>query len=113
MWFVFPQIAGLGQSATARRYSIASRDEALAYLEHSTLGSRLRECTQTLCGIERLSIGEILGSPDDVKVCSSITLFEAVSGDPVFRNALDKFCFGVRDPATLAILHEQSIDRIS
>jgi uncharacterized protein (DUF1810 family) len=100
----------LGQSATARRYSIVSRDEALAYLEHSTLGSRLRECTETLCGINGLSISEILGSPDDVKLRSSMTLFEAVSGDPVFRNALDKFCSSVGDPATLAILHEQSFE---
>jgi uncharacterized protein (DUF1810 family) len=108
MWFVFPQIAGLGHSAMARRYAIASRDEASAYLAHPTLGSRLRECTQTLCGIEDRSLGEILGSPDDLKFRSSITLFEAVSGDPVFRNALDKFCAGERDPATLAILKKQS-----
>jgi uncharacterized protein (DUF1810 family) len=110
MWFVFPQIAGLGHSAMACRYAIACRDEAVAYLEHAILGSRLRECTQAVCGIHNRSIGEILGSPDDVKFRSSMTLFEAVSGDPVFRNALDKFCSGVRDPATLAILHEQSIE---
>jgi uncharacterized protein (DUF1810 family) len=92
MWFIFPQIAGLGHSATARRYAIASRDEALAYLAHATLGPRLWECTHTLCGIEGLSIEQIFGSPDDIKFRSSMTLFEAVSGDPVFRNALDKFC---------------------
>jgi uncharacterized protein (DUF1810 family) len=108
MWFVFPQIAGLGHSPMAHRYAIASREEALAYLEHPTLGPRLRECTQTLCGIDGRSIGEILGSPDDLKFRSSMTLFEAVSGDPVFRNALDKFCAGVSDPATLAILKKQS-----
>jgi uncharacterized protein (DUF1810 family) len=108
MWFIFPQIAGLGHSAMAHRYAIASRDEALAYLEHPTLGSRLRECTQTLCGIDGRSIGEILGSPDDLKFRSSMTLFEAVSCDPVFRNALDKFCASVSDPATMAILKKQS-----
>jgi uncharacterized protein (DUF1810 family) len=108
MWFVFPQIAGLGHSAMAHRYAIASRDEAVAFLEHPTLGSRLRECTETVCGIEDRSIGEIFGSPDDVKFRSSMTLFEAVSGDPIFRNALDKFCAGVRDRATMAILQKQS-----
>jgi uncharacterized protein (DUF1810 family) len=87
IWFVFPQIAGLGHSAMARRYAIASREEALAYLERPTLGARLRECTQTVCGIQGRSIGEILGSPDDLKFRSSMTLFEAVSGDPVFRSA--------------------------
>jgi uncharacterized protein (DUF1810 family) len=92
----------------ARRYAIASRDEALAYLEHPTLGPRLRECTQMLCGIEDRSIGEILGSPDDLKFRSSMTLFKAVSGDPVFRNALDKFCAGGSDPATTTILQKQS-----
>jgi uncharacterized protein (DUF1810 family) len=104
MWFIFPQIAGLGHSAMARRYAIASRDEAVAYLAHLTLGPRLRECTQVVCGIQGRSIEQILGSPDDIKFRSSMTLFEAVSGDPVFRNALDKFCAGASDSATLAIL---------
>jgi uncharacterized protein (DUF1810 family) len=108
MWFVFPQIAGLGHSAMAHRYAITSCDEALAYLEHPTLGPRLRECTQTVCAIEDRSIGEIFGGPDDLKFRSSMTLFEAVSGDPIFRSALDKFCAGERDPATLAILKKQS-----
>jgi uncharacterized protein (DUF1810 family) len=108
MWFVFPQIAGLGHSAMAHRYAIASCDEALAYLEHPTPGPRLRECTKTVCAIEDRSIGEIFGSPDDLKFRSSMTLFEAVSGDPIFRNALDKFCAGVSDPATMAILQKQS-----
>jgi uncharacterized protein (DUF1810 family) len=108
MWFIFPQIAGLGHSAMAHRYAIASRDEAVAYLEHPALGSRLRECTETVCGIEARSIGEIFGSPDDLKFRSSMTLFEAVSGNPIFRSALDKFCAGEGDPATLAILKKQS-----
>jgi uncharacterized protein (DUF1810 family) len=107
MWFIFPQIAGLGHSAMARRYAIASRDEAVAYLEHPTLGPRLHECTQTVCAIEGRSLGEIFGSPDDRKFRSSMTLFEAVSGDPLFRSALDEFCAGESDPATLAILKKQ------
>jgi uncharacterized protein (DUF1810 family) len=110
IWFIFPQIAGLGHSAMARRYGIASRGEALAYLEHSVLGSRLLECTQTVCGIQNRSIGEILGSPDDLKFGSSMTLFHAVSNYPVFGNALDKFYSGARDQATLDTLRKQSTD---
>jgi uncharacterized protein (DUF1810 family) len=106
MWFIFPQIAGLGHSAMARRYAVASRDEAVAYLKHPILGPRLTECTRALCGIQGRSIEQILGSPDDIKFRSSMTLFEAVSGDPVFRNALDKFCAGASDSATLAILEK-------
>jgi uncharacterized protein (DUF1810 family) len=68
----------------------------------------LTECTETVCGNEDRSIGEIFGSPDDIKFRSSMTLSEAVSGDPIFRSALDKFCAGERDPATLAILKKQS-----
>jgi uncharacterized protein (DUF1810 family) len=108
MWFIFPQIAGLGHSAMARRYSIASRDEAMAYLKHLILGPRLVECTETLGGIQGRSIHQILGSPDDIKFRSSMTLFEAASGYKVFRNALDKFCAGASDPATLAIWKKQS-----
>jgi uncharacterized protein (DUF1810 family) len=108
IWFIFPQIVGLGRSTIARRYAVASRDEAVAYLEHPTLSSRLRECTQTICGIPDRSIDDILGSPDDLKFRSSMTLFAAVSGDAVFRNALDQFCAGASDPATVAILNRQS-----
>jgi uncharacterized protein (DUF1810 family) len=108
MWFVFPQITGLGHSAMARRYAIASREEALAYLEHPTLGTRLRECTQIVCSNHDRCIDQILGSPDDVKFRSSMTLFEAVSGDQMFRNALDRFYAGTRDSATLAMLKKRS-----
>jgi uncharacterized protein (DUF1810 family) len=94
----------------ARRYAIASRGEALAYLEHPVLGSRLLECTQTVCGIQNRSSGEILGSPDDLKFGSSMTLFHAVSNHPIFGNALDKFYCGASDQATLDILRKQSID---
>ena len=75
-----------------------------AYLAHPILGPRLRECTQVVCNIQGSSIEQILGRPDDIKFRSSMTLFEAVSGNPVFRNALDKFCVGGSDAATLAIL---------
>jgi uncharacterized protein (DUF1810 family) len=85
MWFIFPQIAGLGHSAMAHRYAIASRDEAVAYLEHPALGPRLRECTQALCKIQGRSIEQILGSPDDIKFRSSMTLFEAVSRSGVSK----------------------------
>jgi uncharacterized protein (DUF1810 family) len=104
IWFVFPQIAGLGHSAMARRYAIGSRDEAVAYLAHPILGPRLRECTQVVFDIQGRSIEQILGSPDDIKFRSSMTLFEAVSGDSVFRNAIDKFYASASDSATLAIL---------
>jgi uncharacterized protein (DUF1810 family) len=80
----------------------------MAYLKHRIIGPRLIECTETLCGIQGRSIDQILGSPDDIKLRSSMTLFEAVSGYPVFRNALDKFYAGARDSATLAILKKQS-----
>jgi uncharacterized protein (DUF1810 family) len=73
MWFIFPQIAGLGHSAMARRYAIASHDEAVAYLAHPILGPRLRECTQVVCNIQGRSIEQILGSPDDIKFRSSMT----------------------------------------
>jgi uncharacterized protein (DUF1810 family) len=104
MWFIFPQIAGLGHSAMAHRYAIASRDEAVAYLKHPALGSRLRECTETVCGIEDRSIGEIFGSPDDLKFRSSMTLFAAVSPDPEFPMAIAKFYDGTPDPKTLRLL---------
>jgi uncharacterized protein (DUF1810 family) len=92
----------------ARRYAVASRDEAVAYLKHPILGPRLTECTEAVCGIHFRSIGQILGSPDDIKFRSSMTLFEAVSGDLVFRHALDKFYAGASDSATLAILRKQA-----
>ncbi len=88
MWFIFPQLAGLGRSAMAQRFAIASRAEAVAYLGHGVLGSRLRECTALVNGIEGRTILEILGSPDDLKFHSSMTLFGAVSSDPKFAVAI-------------------------
>jgi uncharacterized protein (DUF1810 family) len=105
MWFVFPQIAGLGSSPMAQRYAIASRAEAAAYLAHPILGPRLRECTRLVTATEGRSIHAILGSPDDMKFHSSMTLFgEASPSDADLRAALDKYFGGERDAATLARL---------
>jgi uncharacterized protein (DUF1810 family) len=104
MWFIFPQLAGLGHSAMARRFAIASREEAVAYLGHGILGSRLRECTALVNGVEGRTILEILGSPDDLKFHSSMTLFGAVSSDPKFAVAITKFYSGKRDQRTLDLL---------
>ena len=102
MWFVFPQIAGLGRSDMARRYAIASLDEARAYASHEILGPRLRECAALVVAVEGRSIGEIFGSPDDLKFHSSMTLFaRAVPDDRVFKDALQKYFGGVEDRATL------------
>jgi uncharacterized protein (DUF1810 family) len=104
MWFIFPQLAGLGHRAMAQRFVIASRAEAVAYLGHGVLGSRLRECTALVNGIEGRTILEILGSPDDLKFHSSMTLFGAVSSDPKFAVAITKFYGGKRDQRTLDLL---------
>ena len=92
MWFIFPQLAGLGRSATARRYAIASPEEAIAYLAHPVLGPRLRACSALVAGIEGRSISEIFGYPDDLKFRSSMTLFaEAAPDEPIFAACLQKF----------------------
>jgi uncharacterized protein (DUF1810 family) len=104
MWFIFPQLAGPGHSAMAQRFAIASREEAVAYLGHGILGSRLRECTALVNGVEGRTILEILGSPDDLKFHSSMTLFGAVSSDPKFAVAITKFYSGKRDQRTLDLL---------
>jgi uncharacterized protein (DUF1810 family) len=105
MWFVFPQIAGLGHSAMARRYAVASLDEARAYLDHPVLGARLRECAALVTAVDGESLNEILGSPDDLKFHSSMTLFALASGgDRVFVEPLEKYFAGKQDPATLAMI---------
>jgi len=104
MWFIFPQLAGLGHSAMAQRFAITSRDEAAAYLAHGVLGPRLRECTALINAVEGRTIREILGSPDDLKFCSSMTLFGAVSSDPAFAGAIAKFYGGRSDQRTLDLL---------
>ena len=104
MWFIFPQIAGLGFSAISQRYAIASREEASGYLAHPILGSRLVECTGLVLAVEGRTINAILGAPDDAKFRSSMTLFDAVSDQPIFGQAIAKYCAGERDQATLDIL---------
>jgi uncharacterized protein (DUF1810 family) len=105
MWFVFPQIAGLGSSATARRYAIASADEARAYLAHPLLGPRLRECTEAVLVHTDRRAEEIFGRIDTLKLRSAMTLFAAVAepGSP-FERCLAAFFGGARDPATLRLL---------
>ncbi|MCA6105988.1 DUF1810 domain-containing protein [Bradyrhizobium cenepequi] len=104
MWFIFPQLAGLGFSAMAQRFAITSRDEAIAYLQHDILGPRLFECTRLVNAVEAKTVREILGSPDDLKFRSSMTLFAAVSSAPEFRAALKKYYGGEADQRTLALL---------
>jgi len=104
MWFVFPQLAGLGHSAMAQRFAIASREEAVAYLGHGVLGLRLKECTALITAVEGRTVHEILGSPDDLKFQSSMTLFSAVSSDPEFSAAIAKFYGGRPDQRTLDLL---------
>ncbi|MGA7676278.1 MAG: DUF1810 domain-containing protein [Rhizomicrobium sp.] len=102
MWFVFPQIAGLGHSATAQHFAIASLDEARAYLAHDILGPRLRECAALVAQVEGHSIEQIFGSPDDLKFHSSMTLFaRAAPQEQVFKDALQKYFGGEEDRATV------------
>jgi uncharacterized protein (DUF1810 family) len=104
MWFIFPQVAGLGHSAMAQKYAIGSRQEAMAYLAHAVLGRRLRECTDLVLAVENRSIHDILGSPDDAKFRSSMTLFAEVAGDERFRRAIATYFSAGLDQATLDIL---------
>lgn len=102
MWFIFPQIQGLGSSETARHFAISSRDEAGAYLEHRLLGPRLNECTRLVTLIEDKSVEEIFGYPDDLKFKSSLTLFAHTAADnSVFLKALKKYFAGEVDPLTM------------
>ena len=105
MWFVFPQLRGLGSSPTAVRFGISSADEARAYLSHDLLGSRLRECARLVAAIDGRSAGEVFGSPDDLKLRSSMTLFARATNDNAdFVSVLEKFYDGEEDPATVALL---------
>jgi uncharacterized protein (DUF1810 family) len=102
IWFVFPQIAGLGRSPTAQRYAIASLDEAVAYAEHPVLGERLRECSRILTELEGRSAEQVFGGLDAMKLRSSMTLFaRAAPDEPLFRAVLEHFFGGEEDPATL------------
>lgn len=101
MWFIFPQILGLGKSETARFYSIVDLREARAYVEHPLLGQRLRECAQLMVNVSNKTARQILGFPDDLKLRSSMTLFSMVSDAPVFQWVLDKYFDGETDDQTL------------
>lgn len=105
MWFIFPQIAGLGFSETSRYYAIHSLDEAKAFLKHPTLGPRLREMCRILNGIEGRTANEIFGSPDDMKLRSSMTLFaHATEDNAEFTEVLRKYFGGVEDARTLELI---------
>jgi uncharacterized protein (DUF1810 family) len=102
MWFIFPQIAGLGFSAMAERYAISGLDEARAYLAHPLLGPRLRECCALVLIADAATAHAIFGSPDDMKLRSSLTLFaQAAPDEPLFTNCLRKYYGGQPDQATL------------
>ena len=108
MWFVFPQIAGLGASAMAVRYAIGSEGEARAYLAHPVLGERLCECVRLVIASRR-PLAEVFGPTDDMKFRSCVTLFSAVAPEEaVFGEAIDRCCGGVKDAATLAKLGDAS-----
>lgn len=105
MWFIFPQLKGLGFSPTARRYGISGTDEACAYLGHPLLGPRLQQCTELVLAIDGRSVHDIFGYPDDLKFRSSMTLFAEVSPDsPQFDAALRKYYDGEADTKTLELL---------
>ena len=105
MWFVFPQIAGLGQSPISRRYAISSLDEARAYLAHPVLGPRLVECARILKGLDLRDAEEVFGGIDAIKLRSSMTLFaRADPTNPVFQEVLDEYFAGVADRATESLL---------
>ena len=102
MWYVFPQLAGLGFSATSRHYAISSLDEARAYLDHPVLGPRLRECAGIVAQIQGRSALQVFGDPDDKKLQSSMTLFlHAAPDEPVFKQVLDQYFGGESDPRTI------------
>ena len=105
IWFIFPQLAGLGRSPTAARFAISSLAEAQAYLDHDVLGPRLRECTHLVNSTEGRSVDDIFGWPDNLKVRSSMTLFARATPDNAeFLRLLEKFYGGEQDPATVALL---------
>jgi len=105
MWFIFPQLKALGRSPMAKHFGLESLDEALSYLQHPILGSRLVECTQLLLKLPTADVFEIFGSPDDLKFRSCMTLFgQVVPREPVFGQAIDRFFHGKPDAATLELL---------
>jgi uncharacterized protein (DUF1810 family) len=109
MWFIFPQIDGLGHSSIAKRYAIKNADEAREYLRHPVLGKRLIECTETVKAIQNRSASQIFGYPDDLKFRSSMTLFASVSGEEsIFHDLISKYYEGQADDRTIEILKAQA-----
>jgi len=110
MWFIFPQLAGLGHSFMAQFYGIDSIEEARAYLDHEVLGERLVRCTRAVLAVEDRSLHAVFGSPDDLKFRSSMTLFASAApkGDGIFGKALDQCCAGLADEHTLSLLDAQA-----
>ena len=106
MWFVFPQLSGLGHSPTAQFYGLSGLAEAKAYLAHPVLGPRLRACTQAVLDLQDRAIAQIFGSPDDLKFHSSMPLFSQAASerDSAFGEALGRYCGGQPDPRTLELL---------
>ena len=105
IWYIFPQLDGLGYSPTAQYYGIRDLEQARDYMAHPVLGARLVEISDALLALESSNPGAVMGYPDDLKLCSSMTLFELAAPDqPVFGKVLDKFYGGRRDPLTLRLL---------
>ena len=104
MWYIFPQIQGLGYSSMARFYAIKDREEAVTYLNHPVLGKRLVEITEALLNLRENDARKVMGYPDDLKLKSSMTLFYVVSGRTVFKQVLDKYYFGELDEKTVSLL---------
>jgi len=107
MWYIFPQIKGLGKTAKCKKFELSNLEEAKAYYKHPVLGSRLRDCTSLVNKIADRRIRQIFSYPDDLKFRSCMTLFEKVSGDGIFSRGLIKYYDGERDRLTLDILEEQ------
>ena len=101
MWFVFPQVAGLGRTPIARQYAVTGLEEARAYLAHPVLGPRLRECCEAVLAVEDASADQVFGSVDAMKLRSSMTLFARAADEPVFREVLAQYFDGAEDPATV------------
>jgi len=112
MWFIFPQIDGLGFSTTTRHFAIKSIEEARGYLSHPVLGTRLRECAEAVLAVQGRSVSDIFGDPDDMKLQSSATLFAQIAGpDSIFARLLDKYFQGMKDIKTITILNNLHIGR--
>jgi len=108
MWFVFPQLKALGRSSMAQFYGLHDLNEARSYWLHPVLGPRVKECVETVLGLQDRSAHEIFGTPDELKFCSCLTLFEIASADECFDRALGRFFDGRRDEATQALIAKEN-----